>query len=179
MNRMEPTPETRARRLVDAARELTEQQARDLAREVSALAGRFGTKRRWLRAWEQAKHAADSAGRGDLVEALSNELLLAVLEASARAAEAKGRRVDGLIAELHTCHGATHGHEAVKRLHRVARKSLGMTASQRIAPSSLGAGGAALALLTHDLVGATDTYGADEQTVLLGPWRTAIGPELT
>lgn len=176
---MEPTPETRARRLVDTARGLTEQQVRDLAREVTALAGRFGTKRRWLRAWEHAKHAADSAGRGDLVEVLSNESLLAVLEASARAAEARGRVVDGLVAELQIFHGATQGHEAVRRLHRVAGKSLGMRASQRIAPSSLGAGGAALALLTDELVGATDTYGAEEHSVLLRPWRAAIGPEPT
>lgn len=179
MNRMEPTPETRACRLVDAALGLTEQQVPDLAREVTALAGRFGTKRRWSRAWEHAKHAADSAGCGDLVEALSSESLLAVLEASARAAEVKGRDVNGLNSELQIFHGAEQGHEAVKRLHRIARKSLGMRASQRIAPSSLGAGGAALALLTHELVGATVTYAAEEYSVLLRPWRTAIGPELT
>lgn len=132
-----------------------------------------------MRAWELAKHAADSAGRGDQVETLSNESLLSVLEASARAAKAKGRAVDGLIAELQTFHSATHGDEAVKRLHCVARKSLGMRVSQRIAPASLGAGGAALALLTDELVGATDCYGAEEHGVLLRPWRIAVGHEPT
>lgn len=172
---MQRRPEHPPTRVLECARWLTERQMRDLSRGVTALAGRFGTKRTWLNAWQQATKAAASAGLGDEVVRLSNESLLAVLEASADTARAKGRDVTRLAAELQRFHEAPQDDEAVKRLHAAARKSLGIRSSQRVGPASLGAGAAAVALFTEHLA-ASAAYTVEAHGLLLQPWRRAIDP---
>ena len=175
MSIVESSPESRARRLVEDARVLTEQQVRDLSRQVTSLAGWFGTKRRWRRAWESVATTADTVGLISTVESLSNDSLIAVLEAAADAAQRKGRNVERLTAELQSFRSEPKHDDDVRRLRGLASKTLGIRAGQRIGPASLGVGGAAMALLTSEVPVAEQREASEARDLLLRPWQRAVG----
>lgn len=145
---------------------------RDLSREVRRLAGWFGLKRNWRQAWEQVAAEAEAAGLSTSVDALGNDSLIAVVEAATASAERQGRNVELLRAELRTFRSAPRDADDVRRLHDLARKALGFRACQRAGPSSLGVGGAALALLTSEVPVAAGV--AEARQLLLRPWQKAV-----